>query len=117
MRSQLQSMRARARPAPPGTMNKLETAWSEQLEAMKLGGDIVAWKYEPFTLILAKRTTYKPDFLVVDAQGFIEIHEVKGHWEDDARVKIKIAARQFPWFRFVGLRRARGSWEREEFTP
>jgi hypothetical protein len=26
------------------------------------------------------------------ADGQLQAHEVKGHWEDDARVKIKVAA-------------------------
>jgi hypothetical protein len=44
----------------------------------------------------------------------IEIHEVKGHWEDDARVKIKVAASLYP-LRFVGITREKGAWQREEF--
>lgn len=40
---------------------------------------------------MADKTFYSPDF-IVPALDCIEVHEVKGHWEDDARVKIKVAA-------------------------
>jgi hypothetical protein len=55
--------------------------------------------------------------MVVD--GTIEMHEVKGQWMDDARLKIKLAADQYP-FRFVALRtvpKSRGGgWEVEDFS-
>jgi hypothetical protein len=37
-----------------------------------------------------------------------------GHWEDDARVKIKVAARLFP-FRFFAFQWRKGEWHREAF--
>ena len=50
--------------------------------------------------------------------GTLECHEVKGHWEDDARVKIKCAAEKFP-FRFVAMKprtkKNGGGFECEEF--
>ena len=58
---------------------------------------------------------YTPDFLVILADGRIELHEVKGHWEDDARVKIKVAAAQKPWFTFVAVKWVKGGWEYERF--
>ena len=52
------------------------------------------------------------------ADGVIECHEVKGYWQDDARVKIKVAADQYP-FRFVAIKaRAKkdgGGWAVEDF--
>ena len=48
----------------------------------------------------------------------MEMHEVKGFWQDDARAKIKIAAGQYP-FRFIAVRvkakKDGGDWEVEEF--
>jgi hypothetical protein len=36
------------------------------------------------------------------ADGSIELHEVKGFFEDDAKVKVKVAASMFPFvFRLV----------------
>jgi hypothetical protein len=53
------------------------------------------------------------------ADGVLEMHEVKGFWQDDARVKIKVAASIYP-FRFVAVtaraKKHGGGWEREEFS-
>lgn len=43
------------------------------------------------------------------------MHEIKGFREDDARVKIKVAARLFPEFAFVGVQRRKGEWVEERF--
>ena len=43
------------------------------------------------------------------------LHEVKGHWEDDARVKIKVAATQHPWFRFLAVKAGKTGWQYETF--
>ena len=48
-------------------------------------------------------------------QANIRQHETKGFWEDDARVKWKVAAEQFWWFRFFAARLVKGSWEVEEY--
>lgn len=46
------------------------------------------------------------------------LHEVKGFWTDDARVKTKVAADQYP-FRIIGVtvkpKKAGGGWNVEEF--
>ena len=110
------AVRARGRVRPtPGAMNKTEEAYASYLEARRLGGEIHAWRFEPMRLRLASRTFYEPDFLVIERGGEVEFHEVKGHWEDDARVKIKVAATQYPWFRFTGVTRKRKVWQFEDF--
>lgn len=102
----------------PGEMNRLEAERAAELEALRAAGDIVAFFFEAVTLKLAPDTRYTPDFLVVYPDGRQVIEEVKGRWEEDARVKVKVAAALFPW-EFVGLRkRAKkdgGGWERETF--
>jgi hypothetical protein len=108
--------RARARHVI-GKMNKLETAYSEALEARKREGLICDWKFEAIKLRLANLTYYSSDFLVIAGDDVVELHEVKGFWEDDARVKIKVAAEQFPWFRFLGVTRRKGVWATEEIGP
>ena len=99
---------------PAGTMNKTEARYADCLELMKRAGEIIDWKFEPVKLKLAKRTSYTPDFLVVYPDRF-ELHEVKGHWEDDARVKIKVAQKQFPWFQFVAIQWKNKTWVFEMF--
>ena len=96
-----------------GRMNKTEARYAERLEVLKAAGDVLGWHFEGVTLRLAKRTTYTPDFMVVKPDC-IEIHEVKGFWRDDARVKWKTAAEMFPWFRFLAIQEAKGGgWKIE----
>jgi hypothetical protein len=100
-----------------GEMNKTEAAYAAHLERI-MGTVIVWWRFEGVKLRLADNTFYSPDFAVMLADGTLEMHEVKGFWQDDARVKIKVAASIYP-FRFIALKaRAKkhgGGWEVEEF--
>lgn len=96
-------------------MNKTEARYAQYLEARRAAGEVVWYAYEAFKLRLAERTFYTPDFAVLLASGRLECHEVKGgHWEDDARVKIKVAARLFP-FRFHAFQWRKGEWSMESF--
>lgn len=97
-----------------GRMNKTEQAYEQRLSLLLRSGDIAWYKFEAINLRLADNTFYKPDFLVMAADGALEVHEVKGHWTDDARVKIKVAAEQYP-LRFLAVKRAGTGWEVEEF--
>ncbi|HDH7788791.1 DUF1064 domain-containing protein [Raoultella ornithinolytica] len=101
-----------------GTMNKTEEAYCQHLELRKRYGEIVWYRFEGIKLRLADNTFYTPDFAVMLANGQMEMHEVKGYWTDDARVKTKVAADQYP-FRVIGITKlpakAGGGWKVEEF--
>jgi hypothetical protein len=97
----------------PGSMNKTEAAYAQLLEGRRIGGRIEWYYFEGIKLRLADNTFYTPDFFVMNADRELEVHEVKGFWEDDARVKIKVAAETFP-FRFFAIKRKRLDWEIEE---
>lgn len=101
-----------------GTMNKTEAAYAALLEAQKAAGEVAWYKFEAIKLRLADNTFYTPDFAVMLRSGQLEMHEVKGFWADDARVKIKVAADMHP-FRFVAIRpkakKDGGGWAVEEF--
>ena len=107
----------------PGKMNKMEAKYNRRLEAMKASGGIAWHMFEPFKLQLhdAKGTTYTPDFAVMLPCGSMEIHEVKGYWEDDARVKIKVAASCFFMFDFIAItqdkKKGGGGWKLEKINP
>lgn len=45
---------------------------------------------------------------------FSATDEFEPQWEDDARVKIKVAAAQFP-FKFVAVKKTKNGWDREVF--
>jgi|SRR5579859_4491113 len=110
------SVLALARVVRPA-MNKTEAAYADHLEQLRQVGHIVTWLFEAITLKLGDDCRYTPDFLVIHADRTVELVEVKGFWRDDARVKIRVAAQRFPWFRFTGIRRERGAWHPEHFGP
>ncbi|HDY7061951.1 MAG: DUF1064 domain-containing protein [Klebsiella pneumoniae] len=101
-----------------GQMNKTEEAYCSYLELRRRYGEIAWFRFEGIKLRLADNTFYTPDFAVMLANGQMELHEVKGFWTDDARVKTKVAADQYP-FRIIGVTKlqakAGGGWKVEEF--
>lgn len=115
MRSRFFSKAYKGRSKSTGP-NKLEQEYGHYLELRRIAGDIKQYMFERVKLKLADNTFYTVDYFVVAKDDVLEAHEVKGYWEDDARVKIKVAAEQFP-FRFVAITRGstKGSWEIEEF--
>lgn len=83
---------------------------------MKQRGEILEYAFEPVKLRLAKGCFYTPDFMVLENDGTVTVYEVKdwrsgskkyplkklkGFWREDARIKLKVAARLFPMLRFV----------------
>lgn len=101
-----------------GVMNKTEAAYSATLEGRKSLGSVSWFKFEGVKLRLADNTFYTPDFFVMLTSGELECHEVKGYWQDDARVKIKVAADLYP-FQFFGItakpKKEGGGWSYEQF--
>lgn len=76
-------------------------------------------EYEPLRMKLAEDAHYTPDFLTLDEDGCLRAWEVKGFWREAARVRIKVAARLFPWVEFVAVTKKMGrdgdSWDEEIF--
>lgn len=85
-------------------MNGLEKAYAMVLESRLQAGDILAWAYERVTLKIGNDCRYTPDFCVVANDRIVEMHETKGFFRDDSKVKIKVAADLFP-FRFFLVQR------------
>lgn len=95
-------------------MNRTEQAYAAHLAKRKLAGEILGYEFEAVKLRLADNTHLTVDFMVYSASGEIEFHDTKGAKkirrangsagftplvEDDAAVKMKVAAERFP-FRF-----------------
>jgi hypothetical protein len=103
---------------PVGTMNKTEQEYASELERRRSSGEVAWFRFEGMKLRLADNTFYTPDFAVMLKDGTMEMHEVKGYWQDDARVKVKVASDQYP-FRFIAvIKRSKkngGGWDVEEF--
>ncbi len=102
----------------PRQMNRLESAWCEQIRLRQHAGEIAWWKFEGIALKLADDTRYTPDFMVQLPDGTLEAHEVKGrtkkparkvngvkvrpegtipYVEGDAKVKLSVFAEAFPF--------------------
>jgi hypothetical protein len=97
-------------------MNRLEADYALLLEARKRAGEVREYHYEALTLKLAHDTRYTPDFFVVLADGECELHETKGFFRDDSKVKVKVCARMYP-FRVKLIRRKGLQWQIEEVKP
>jgi hypothetical protein len=94
-------------------LNKLERDYLAYLRALGHG-----WiGIQNITLKLGHDTRYSPDLWTVGGNG-LTAWETKGKFfRDDAKVKIKVAARLFPFINFVLVRRVKGQWEFENVKP
>lgn len=105
-----------------GALNKTENSYKTYLESERQAGRIAFYWFESIKLKIADNSCwYTPDFMVLLPDGTLELHEVKGSpkvFLDDAKIKTKSAATQYP-FRMIVVypRRIRdgGGWDREVF--
>lgn len=101
-----------------GKMNGLERRYRDEILQPQLErGEVVWYGFEKLKLRLANATFYTPDYWLILCNAKHVVDEVKGHWEDDARVKIKLAAEQFPYLHFRAWTYDRKTkvWKREDF--
>ena len=114
----MERMQAKGRLAK-GDMNATEARYAAHLNERKLVGEVLWWKFEAIKLVLAPETSLTVDFAVMLADGTLEMHDVKGSksiYTDDAKVKMKIAADQYPFvFRVAYPKRKAqgGGWDIE----
>lgn len=96
-------------------MNRLEKEYQSLLEARRIEGEIEWVGFECIKFRLADKTYLTPDFMVMRANGEIEVHEVKGFMEEDANVKLKVCAENFP-FKFFLAKKLKGQWDVREVS-
>ena len=96
-------------------MNSIERDFAIRLEAQKRDGRIHDWFYESVTVKLANDCRYTPDFLVIENDGRLVFHETKGFMRDDALVKLKVCAKQFPFPLYLQQIK-KGNWVTKDFT-
>ncbi len=82
-----------------GQLNQLEKAYLQHLDLRQKAGEIRRYWVKGIKLSLAPNTTITVDFFVLANDDVLEAHETKGFMEDDAAVKLKVAAKEWP-FRF-----------------
>jgi hypothetical protein len=93
----------------------------EELDPAKACGLVWNWHYEAVSFVLVpasehqRGVRYVPDFIVIDPNGRMEIHEVKGHWMPGAKHKVKALAKMLAPTPVYVLRKVAGRWERERF--
>lgn len=103
-----------------GEMNATEARFANYLRGLEITGEIIWWRHEGIKLQLADNTTLNVDFNVMYADGLLVMIDVKGAKaiiEEDAKVKMKVAAEQFPFvFRYAFPRQKKdgGGWIFEE---
>lgn len=99
-----------------GEMNATEAKFANYLRGLEITGEILWWKHEGMKLQLADNTTLNVDFNVMYADFRLVMIDVKGAKaiiEEDAKVKMKVAAEQFPFvFRYAFPRQKKdgGGW-------
>lgn len=113
----------------PGERNKTEAAYEAHLELLYKAEQIDGYKFEGIKLKLADNTHFTPDFIVYAEDGVVELHDTKGTtkktrangtkeavpWiEEDAKLKLKIVAEQFPFRVFAVFKTADG-WTKQQF--
>ena len=124
VQARMKAMRGKGTVRKP-EMNRGETSYRDHLEAQKRWGEIAEYWFELIKVRLADKTFYTVDFLVMLPDGALEGHEVKGrkgkadggetYWaEEDARIKIKVAAEVVPWPFFVVFPKRGGGWAKVE---
>jgi hypothetical protein len=95
-------------------LNKTERTYLAYLRGTNSG----AWiGVQNITLKLADDTRFTPDFSVVNHDGEMRLIDVKGFQREDALIKIKVAARLFPFCRFVIVKRDGSGWNHQDVKP
>jgi hypothetical protein len=102
--------KALTREAGENRRNKTEERFWQMQQLRARVGEIRAAYWEPWKMRLADNTYYTPDCMVIENDGTLTIYEVKGYWQEDARVKIKVAAALHPYVRFVAVQHQKSQW-------
>lgn len=95
-------------------LNKTERAYLWHLRKL----NVPTLRIQAVTLKLAHDCRLTVDFTYVNADGRMMFVDVKGFQREDALIKMKVAARQFPEFVFVIVKRVKGgAWHEIPVPP
>jgi hypothetical protein len=117
-------VKAKAKEPTPTKMNKVEQRYHLFLEQEKAAGRIAFFRWDGIKVRIGPDCFWNVDFLVVDAQGHVELHDTKAFWkskgrphiEDDARVKmVATATLALPVFTVVAVWERDGQWQKMTF--
>lgn len=96
-------------------LNKLEKAWLAT-RRLQEGVNNPFIGIQCLTFKLGSDCRFTPDFIEIIA-GKLVAWETKGFFRDDAKVKLKVAARMYPWVSFRLVTRKNKEWKIEEIKP
>jgi hypothetical protein len=110
----VKAKRPKAPKRQPGPNKSEQRFWDQSIYRVELA-------FEPVTLKLGSDCRYTPDF-GFPSTGPTRFYEVKAgdrktgkpRVEDDALVKIKVAAKMFPAYRFILTWEVNGVWQEKE---
>ena len=98
--------------APRPRANKTEIAYGQHLDTLIACGEVRRYWFQRWTFKLADDCRYTPDFMVETPSLGLHVHEVKGFMRDDALVKLKWCAKDFPYPVWIVRRKGLG-WDVE----
>lgn len=98
-----------------GEKNKTEQRYEDEvLRPGSMIGDILWFRFEGIKLRIADNTFLTVDYAVLPLDGILTMVDVKGGQaviQDDARVKMKVAAEAYPFrFQFAYPAKSGGGW-------
>lgn len=94
--------------------NRWELEWQLKLNALPH----LTVAYHAMKLQLASGCWYEPDIVAWDINlSRLLVYEVKGFARDDAIVKLKVAARVYPWISFWLVWKDKGQWLEQPIRP
>lgn len=101
LRSNTQRQFANGFPRVTEYKSKLEASFADFLELSLKSGAMGWYRYEPMSFRIGPDARYRPDFgaLVLPTRE-LWLYEVKGFWREAAKVRIKVAADMYPFFRW-----------------
>lgn len=99
-------------------LNKTERAYWEHLKQSQLLDSRISWVgVQNITLKLADDCRLTCDFFVILDGQLIAIDTKGSFVREDSKIKLKVAARLFPWIKFFIVRRSNYGWNEEEVKP
>lgn len=111
--------KARAKPTKPSVRpwhpyrSKFEADYAKRLQLQLAIGMIRGFAYEADSLEIGLGARYTPDFRVRQLSGAVEYLEIKGYRREAAMVRLRVAAKLYPQFRFVLVTKVAGRWKHE----
>ena len=102
-------------------MNKTEARYSLYLEALRQAKEIQWFRFQYWKLRLATNTFWTPDFvdlrkLTLKSSTSREPKGDKPLVKDDAQVKIKLAAKEYPMIQFKQAWYTKNGWQHRYFV-